>query len=106
MFDDQERVSQISQAVERLDETTIVAGVESDRRFVEDIENTAQAASELAGEPNALRFPVGESGSWTSQREIVESHINEELQSGTDFAQQIGGYLLRVTSEFPVLDRR
>jgi hypothetical protein len=43
MFDDDERVPQVPKPGERLDETTVVALVEADARFVEDIQDTDEA---------------------------------------------------------------
>jgi hypothetical protein len=44
--------------VEGLDQSCVVAWVEADRWFVEDVEHAAQAAADLAGETDALGLAV------------------------------------------------
>ena len=56
MFDDQDRVAQIAQAFERGDQALVVALVQADRRFVQHIQDAAQARADLGGEPDALAF--------------------------------------------------
>ena len=54
MFDDDDGVSQVTQLLERLDEPFVVALVESDAGFVEDIEHVDELGTYLCGESDAL----------------------------------------------------
>src|SRR5690349_14402047 len=47
VLDDDERVSFFPKRFERVEEPQIVAGMQTDRRFVEDVENSAQIRAEL-----------------------------------------------------------
>ena len=60
VLDDQQRVAQVAEFFERAEQPAIVARVQADRRLVEHVEHAAQAAADLAGQANALRFAAGE----------------------------------------------
>ena len=56
VLDQNQRVAQILQLFERLQQTGIVAGVESDGGFVQDVEDAGQCAANLSSETDALAF--------------------------------------------------
>ena len=60
VLDQQQRVAQVAQLFQRLDQPAVVARVQADRRLVEHIQHAAQAAADLAGQANALGFAARE----------------------------------------------
>ena len=56
VFDDDEGVAKVAEGLERLDETSVVALVQADARFVEHVEHTREARTDLRREPDALRL--------------------------------------------------
>jgi hypothetical protein len=58
MFHDQHRVALIAQVLERGQQPVIVALVQADGGFVQHIKHPRQPRSDLAGQPDALRFPA------------------------------------------------
>ena len=60
VLDDENRVSQIAQAVQDFYQAVGVATVQADGRFVEYVESADQAGTEGSRELNALRFASGE----------------------------------------------
>ncbi len=56
VFYDQHRVAQIAQLFQRADQPVVIARVQSDARFVQNIKHAAQTRTDLRGQPNALRF--------------------------------------------------
>jgi hypothetical protein len=56
MLDDDDRVPLISQILQAVEQHDVVAGVKSDRRFVQDVDNADKSAADLTGEPDALRL--------------------------------------------------
>ena len=60
VLDDEDRVAEITKSNERVDEATIVALVQTDRRFVEHVEHTDETRADLRGESNALGLTAGE----------------------------------------------
>ena len=82
VLDHQQRVAQVAQLVQRRQQPRVVARVQADRRFVEHVQHAAQAAAELAGQANPLRFAVGERRRAAGQRQILEADVDQELQRG------------------------
>ena len=56
MFDDDDRVAEIAQPLQRDEQAVVVALVQADRGFVEDVEDAGKAAADLAGEADSLGF--------------------------------------------------
>jgi hypothetical protein len=58
VLDDEHRVAEVAQALERADQLVVVALVEADRRLVEDVEDADELAPDLRREPQPLRLPA------------------------------------------------
>ena len=43
---------------EGLKQSAIIAGMKSDGRFIKDVKHTGEAAADLAGQSDTLRFPT------------------------------------------------
>ena len=71
VLDDDDRVAQVAQLLERVEQAVVVARVQADRRLVEDVEHADQAAADLAGQADALRFAAGERRGGAVEREVV-----------------------------------
>jgi hypothetical protein len=80
VFDDEDRVAGIDEAVEDVEEVSDVVEVESGGGLVEDVECSAGGSFyELAGELDALGFAAGEGVAGLSELEIVETDVVEGL---------------------------
>ena len=84
MFDDDQRVAQIAQAFERLEQACVVALVQADGGFVEDVEYAHQGRADLRGQTDALRFAAGERAGAARKGQVVKAHIREKAQAGVD----------------------
>ena len=60
VLDDEDAVAEIAQMTQRLQQATVVALMQSDRRLVEHIHHAGESGADLRGETNALRFAPGE----------------------------------------------
>ena len=89
MLDDDHGVPAVSQTLERIDETLVVARMESDRRLIEDIEDASKPLSDLRRETDALRLAAGEGRRRAIEREVVEANVEQELQPFDDFREDI-----------------
>jgi hypothetical protein len=74
--------------------------VEADGGFVEDVENANEAAADLAGKADALRFAAGERGGSALERQVFEADVLQEAEAASDFFQDFGGDELLVAFEF------
>ncbi len=63
VFDHNHRVALVSQTLKALQQHGVVARMKADRRFVQNVDNTDEATSNLSRETNALRFTAGQSRS-------------------------------------------
>src|SRR6266481_798761 len=89
MLDDEDGVSEIAEGLENVDEPLRVARMEADRRLVEHVERTYKMRTERRGELNPLGFSAGERGSQTVESKVVEADFVEELQTCTNFFENL-----------------
>ncbi len=86
VFNHQHRVTEVTQRFEGFDQPLVVALVQTDRWFVEHIENSTQPGANLRGQPNALSFAAGKTGGIAIERQIAEADGIEKLQPLDDLA--------------------
>src|SRR5438477_11356781 len=60
VFDDENRIAEIAQAFECAEEAVVVALMEADAGFVEDVEDADKTRSDLGGEADALGLAAAE----------------------------------------------
>ena len=89
MLDDDQRVAQIAQALERLEQAGVVALVQADGGLVEDVQNAHQRRADLRGQADALRLAAGERAGAARERQVVKAHVREEAQAGVDLLQDL-----------------
>ena len=95
VLDDDDGVAEIAQARERVDESPVVALVQTDRRLVEHVERADEPRADLAGEPDALRLTAGERAGGSRQTEVVEAHVEEEPEPGVGLLRDtLGDHLV------------
>ena len=91
VLDDHHRVALVAELGQGVQQAVVVAGVQADRRLVENVEHAHQAAADLPGQADPLHFAAGERGGGAVQREIIEAHVLEEPQPAANFLQRFGG---------------
>ena len=75
VLDDEHRVAEIAQPLQRLEQARVVALVQADRRLVEDVEHADQARADLRRQPDALRLAAGEGGRGAVEGQVVEPDV-------------------------------
>ena len=60
VLDDDQRVAEVAQPGEGLDQPVVVALVQADARLVEHVEHPDQPGADLGGQPDALRLAAGQ----------------------------------------------
>ncbi len=94
MLDDDHRVADVAQMLQRFEQPGIVALVQADRRFVEHVEHAGQARADLRGQPDALAFAARQRAGIARQAQIFEADIVEEAQALADFLEDAHGDLV------------
>ena len=91
VLDHDHRVADVAQVLERAEQAIVVALMQADRRFVEDVHHADQAGADLAGQANPLRFAAGQGVGAAIQRQVVEADVDQELQALADFLEDLVG---------------
>ena len=60
VFDHDDRVAEIAQIHQRVEQALIVALVQADRGLIENVHDADQSGADLTGEANSLRFAAGQ----------------------------------------------
>ena len=89
VLDHDHRVADVAQVLERGQELAVVALVEADRRLVEDVHDAGELAADLAGQADALALAPGKRGSRAVEGEVVEAHVEEELEARADLLEEL-----------------
>ena len=99
VLDHDHGIAEIPQPPERVEQTAVVALVQSDGGLVQHVHHAGQTGADLAREPDALRFAARERVGGAVEREVVESDVDEELQPVRDLAHDLFRYRLPPTVE-------
>ena len=73
VFDNDYGVAAIFQGLQGGEKLFVVARVEADGGFVENVEDAAEIGAELGGEADALGFAAGQCGDATAQLKIAKA---------------------------------
>ena len=87
VLDDDDGVADIAQALEGGQQALVVAVVQADRGFVEDVEHADQSRADLRGEADALRFAAGEGVGAAVEGEIAQAHVAHQVQAAADLLE-------------------
>ena len=87
VFDHEYRVTEIAQVAQGLDEPFIVALMQADRGFIEDVHDASEARADLASQPDALTLAARERFGRAIERQVVEADVDQKTQSGSDLTQ-------------------
>ena len=71
----------IAETQQGIQKATIVARVQTDARFVQNIEYAHQAHAQLRGKTGSLRFPSTQTAKGTIQAKITQAHLVQETQA-------------------------
>ena len=84
MLDDDDRVADVAQPLERADQPRVVALVQADRRLVEDVEDADELRADLRREPKPLRLAARERRRRAVERQVADADVVEERQALAD----------------------
>ena len=93
VLDDDDRIADVAQLFERVDEPVVVALVQSNAGFVEDVEHVDQLRTNLRSQADALAFAASQRCRLAVQRQIVKPYFKQEVQSRTYLLQYLGSNL-------------
>ena len=65
--------------------------MQTDARLVEDVERAHERTAQRGGQLDALAFAAAERVGGAVEGEVVQTDVEEELQTGVDFGEQSVG---------------
>ncbi len=85
MFDHNDSIAQIHQALEHVEQPLDVFEVQPGGRLIQDVERAAGLAlAQFARQLDALRFAAGKRGGRLAQVNVAQAHIVQRLQLGVN----------------------
>src|SRR5882762_10195989 len=90
---DQHSVAEVAQLLQRREQARVVALMQADRRLVEDVQHTDEAAADLRREADPLCLTTRERHRGAFEREIIESDVDQKAQPVDHFFQNRPGDL-------------
>src|SRR6185436_19394137 len=100
VLDNEDGIAEVTKAFEGFEEAFVIALVQADARFVENVENTDKASADLGGEADALSFAAAETAAFAIQSEVTEPDVFEEAEARTDLFDHLGGDFFFERGEF------
>ncbi len=92
MLDDEERVAQVPQPLERVEELFVIPGMQSDGRLIQDVQHPDEPRPDLGGQADPLGLAPGEAPRGPVQRQVPEPHVEEELEPLADLLDERLGH--------------
>ena len=89
VLDDDHRVADVAQALERRDHLDVVFGMQADARLVEHVEHPHQARADLRRQADALRLAAGERARAAVEVQIVEPDAEQQLEPAADLLEHL-----------------
>ena len=89
VLDQDDGIAQIAQPPKRFQQPIVVAGMQADRRLVEDVQDARQSAADLSGQADSLRLAARKRRQRAGQRQIVEPDVDQKGQPAGRFVQQV-----------------
>src|ERR1043166_2465258 len=80
MLDHKNGIAEIAQTFERFQEALVIALMQSDARFVENVKPPHQTRADLRGKPDSLGFAATERAALAIQAEIPQADVSQKAQ--------------------------
>src|SRR5260370_30361594 len=100
MFDYHQSISFFFESVERFQQSEVIPGMQTDRRFIQDVEHTAEIRSELGSQPDPLRLAATQRAGGSTERQVFQPNPLHEEKPLLDFGQNRIGKALSLPGEF------
>src|SRR5665811_339913 len=84
VFDHDERIAEVAQPLQRLDQPMVVPLVQSDRRLVQDVKHPDETSADLGGQPDALRLAARKGPRSSAEGQVIQSHVEQETEPLVD----------------------
>ena len=80
VLDDDQRVAEIAQTLQRIEQLCVVALVQTDARFVENIQHADQPAADLRRKADALALAARKRRRAARKRQVAEADVDQKSE--------------------------
>ena len=80
----------------------VVARVQADAGFIENIQDPGQFGADLGGQTDALAFTARQAGCRAVQADIGQAHVHDISQAAFDFAEDFSGDFALLTIKIEI----
>ena len=106
MFNDDERISDVSQIKQSVYQALVIALMQSDGRLVENVKNAGKAGADLSCKPDTLGFSAGKRCSLPLKRKIFKAYVFQKQKPVIYFFQNLRGDFLFGFRKLKILKER
>ena len=106
MLDHQQGIAQITQSLQRIQQFPVIALMQADTRFIQNIQYTDQPRTNLRRQADPLRLAAGQRTGRPVQRQVIQSDIDQEAEPGVDFLADLHGNRLFPLRQLQLLKKR
>ena len=99
MFDDEQAVAEVAEAVQGFHEAAVVPRVQADRRLVQDVQHAGERPADLPGQADPLHLPAGERRQSAAEVQVLQPDLHKERQPRGRLLDQFAGHLAAVAVE-------
>ena len=93
MLDDDHRIAEVAQVLERGNEARVVSLMQADGGLIQHIHDAGEARADLACQADALSFAARKRIGRALERQIVEPDVDQEFEAVGDLAHDALGDL-------------
>ncbi len=86
-----QRVAQVPEALQTVQEPPVVPLVQADGRLVQDVQHAHQSGADLGGQPDALRLAAGERARRAGEGQVAQPHVVQKAQPRVDLLEDLRG---------------
>ena len=106
VLDDNHGVARVAQRGQRAEQACIVALMQTDGGFIQDVHDAGEARAHLARQADALGLPAREGLGAAVQGQVVQPHILEEAQTIADILENPRGHFRAPAGQVQAAQRR
>src|SRR5262249_53663983 len=97
MLDHEHGVTQVAQRPQNVDQPLRIAGMQPDRRLIENVEGPNEMRAERSPKLNALRLSARERRGQPVECEVVQANFVQELQARANFLEDfVSDFQMRI----------
>ena len=91
VLDDEDGVAHVAQLFEAAEQAFVVARMQADARFIENVEHADQAGADLPRQADALCLAAGQGRGGAVEREIMQADVEQKVEPAADFLEHLVG---------------